>query len=73
MIPSDPPWIKGLGIEPAVAPGHTEHGTITSSWSDDDRWTGTQYVPGRRVDVFEDGCVRTTDFDRYGYPTETWT
>lgn len=73
MIPSDPPWIKGLGIEPAVAPGHTEHGKITSTWSDDDRWTGTQYVPGRRVEVFEDGCVRTTDFDRYGYPTETWT
>lgn len=73
MIPSDPPWIKGLGIEPAVTPGHTEHGTITSSWADDARWTGTQYVPGRRVDVFEDGCVRTTDFDDDGYPTETWT
>ena len=52
---------------------HDVHGKITSTWSDDDRWTGTQYVPGRRVDVFEDGCVRTTDFDRYGYPTKTWT
>jgi hypothetical protein len=42
---------------------HDVHGKITSTWSDDDRWTGTQYVPGRRVDVFEDGCVRTTDFE----------
>lgn len=73
MIPSDPPWIKGLGIEPAVTPGHTEHGTITSSWADDARRVGDHAVTGRRVEVFEDGCVRTTDFDRYGYPTETWT
>ena len=62
---------------------HVEHGAVLLTWSDDDRWTGTQYVPdrwtgtqyvpGRRGDVFEDGCVRTTDFDDDGYPIETWT
>ena len=52
---------------------HDYHGYHTSIRRDGNRWTGTQYVPGRRVEVFEDGCVRTTDYDRDGYPTETWT
>lgn len=52
---------------------HDVHGKITSTWSDDARWTGDHHVTGRQVQVFEDGCVRTTDFDDDGYPTETWT
>ena len=52
---------------------HDEHGAITSTWADDARRVGDHAVTGRQVQVFEDGCVRTTDYDDDGYPIETWT